>query len=116
VSKDFPILHEANFFQELANFIGPCLIAFSSPFCGACQRLKSLIETNKSNRSWSFPIFLLDAGENPGLVQNYEIFHFPTLLLFKDGAYHAEIQCLLSIDHIQEAVDQALKETPQQEP
>lgn len=101
-------LHEANFFQELAKIAGPCLIAFGTPFCGACQLLHRLFDTG----DWPFPVHYLDAGENPGLIQEFEIFHFPKLLLFIDGEPHASIERPLSIEELIQGVQGALDLPP----
>lgn len=82
---------------------GPCLIGFGTPFCGACQRLHRLFD----DQNWPFPVHYLDAGDNPGLIQEFEIFHFPQMILFVDGEVHAPIDCPLSFDEILSAVDTA---------
>ncbi|MDF1661758.1 MAG: thioredoxin family protein [Planctomycetota bacterium] len=101
-------LHEANFFQELAQIAGPCLIGFGTPFCGACQRLHRLFD----QQEWGFPVYYLDAGDNPGLIQEFEIFHVPQMILFVDGEVHASISCPLTVREIQSAVDRAKMNEP----
>ncbi|KDD97117.1 hypothetical protein L535_2423, partial [Bordetella bronchiseptica SBL-F6116] len=63
---------------------GLSLLVFHSRTCATCgvarQRLPEF-DLPVDRLCW------IDAGENGGLVQRYEVFHLPALFVTRDGAY-----------------------------
>ena len=65
---------------------GVSLLAFHSPSCGTCRLARELLP------GMSLPpverICWIDASENRGLVERYEVFHLPSLFIVRDGAFY----------------------------
>ena len=58
----------------------------------------------------------IDAGENGGLVARYEIFHLPTLLVVRDGAFYGELKSRLSEGELAHHIRLALMSKPDELP
>lgn len=107
------ILDEFNFHSGLAFSAGPALVLFSSPDCGACRS----IERHLPN--WIDPeiaLFYVDVQQSTALARQYEVFHLPTLFLFKDGQYHAKVECEMNAEALRRAIALALAQPPEEEP
>ena len=62
---------------------GPALVIFSAPWCGPCKVTKA------SMQHLTTPGFEVNGEANPGLMAQFQVQTFPTILLFKDGAVKA---------------------------
>ncbi|HKX57031.1 MAG TPA: hypothetical protein VJN01_13060, partial [Xanthomonadales bacterium] len=51
----------------------------------------------------------VDAGNNGGLVQRYEVFQLPSLFLVRDGQFLGAVQSSLSADGLNRAIQHALQ-------
>ena len=103
-------LDPLDFFATLTASEGPVLVTFVKPGCGACRVMKRALE------GLAFQSFLVDAEQGPGLVADYEIFHFPALFLWQDGEYHAKIEAAPTPVALVEAIAAALRREPEPEP
>ena len=60
--------------------------------------------------------FEVDVALDTGVARYFGIFHLPTIYLYRDGQFHAELQCEAQIDTIlrttQALFDQAAQEEP----
>lgn len=61
-------------------------------------------------------LFEVDVGEATGVARYFGIFHLPTIYLYRDGRFHAELQCEARQTVIQRAVRELLAAPPQDEP
>ena len=52
--------------------------------------------------------FEVDVSEATGVARYFDIFHLPTIYLYRDGRFHAELQCEARQDTIREAVPRLL--------
>jgi len=99
--------------QHLLNLPGTSLVVFTSAGCSSCRTARRLLP------SMTLPLDRLcwiDAGENGGLVARYEIFHLPTLLVVRDGAFYGELKSRLSEGELAHHIRLALMSKPDELP
>lgn len=90
------------------------VVLFSAPHCSACRRWKQLLPDALAGRSDGF--IEVDVSEATGLARYFGIFHLPTIYLYRDGLFHAELQCEARPDAIRQAVAELLQAPAQDEP
>lgn len=61
-------------------------------------------------------LYEVDVSEATGVARYFGIFHLPTLYLYRDGQFHAELQCEARREAIQQAVLGLLDAPAQDEP
>lgn len=107
------ILYEFDFHTSLASSKGTALVLFSSPDCGTCRnverRLPGLVDSE-------IALFYVNVQQSTALARQYEVFHLPALFLFKDGQYHAKLECVMTVDALRDAISSALARPPEEEP
>jgi hypothetical protein len=58
----------------------------------------------------------IDAADNGGLVERYEVFHLPALFVVRDGEFFGAVQSRLTRTELNEAVGQALNRIAEELP
>lgn len=113
-------LNDLDYHETLMARHGLALVYFTSPHCGTCRVLKQALQQLLSEAETlglaGLQIYEVDAVHNGGLINEFEIFHLPTLFLYQDGQFHADVQCEASVPRIVAAVNAALSQAPQEEP
>jgi len=66
-------------------------VLFSAPHCGSCRTWKRLLPDALSGLADN--LFEVDVSEATGVARYFGIFHLPTVYLYRDGQFHAELQC-----------------------
>ncbi len=61
-------------------------------------------------------LYEVDVSEATGIARYFGIFHLPTVYLYRDGQFHAELQCEARQDSIRQAALRLLKAPAQDEP
>lgn len=110
----FSRLAEGDFHHRLATSTGLAVVLFSAPHCGACRAWKQLLPSALSNQASVF--YEVDVSEATGVARYFGIFHLPTVYLYRDGQFHAELQCEAKRDAVRQAVHNVLAAPPQDEP
>lgn len=110
----FSRLAEGEFHARLAATAGVAVVLFSAPTCGACRGWKNLLPTALAGMASA--LYEVDVSEATGIARYFGIFHLPTLYLYRDGQFHAELQCEARQDAIQHAVKRLLAVPAQDEP
>jgi thioredoxin-like negative regulator of GroEL len=100
-------LDQFRFHHTLEATEGPALVIFTSALCGACNMLRDAMKAYGADHP-EVSMFEVDAQRDPGLAEEFEVFHLPALFLYMDGRYHAEIQCEPAADKLAAALDAAL--------
>ena len=90
------------------------MVLFSAPHCGSCRTWKRLLPDALSGLADS--LYEVDVGEATGVARYYGIFHLPTVFLYRDGRFHAELQCEARQDAIRHRAQDLLAAPPQDEP
>jgi thioredoxin 1 len=110
----FSRLAEGAFHARLAATAGVAAVLFSAPHCGSCRAWKRLLPDALSGLAGS--LFEVDVGEATGVARYFGIFHLPTVYLYRDGRFHAELQCEARQEVIHETARQLLAAPAQDEP
>ena len=100
-------LDQFNFHHTLAETEGVSLVYFTSPACGSCKQLKWVFDHHPEEFAL-LNLFEVDAQRDMALTHEFSVFHLPSLFLFNDGEFHAEIHAEPLPDAIIEAVESAL--------
>jgi len=114
IANGFERLNEGDFHGRLAAVHGIAVVLFSAPQCGSCRAWKRLLP--ESLGGLNCRLFEVDVSEATGVARAFDIFHLPTIYLYRDGRFHAELQCEARRDAIREALPRLLAEPAQDEP
>lgn len=109
------ILDEFNFHNAIQQTTGNALVFFTGIHCGSCHHLRKVLEQYQLNYN-DLSIFEVDAGVSASLTQAYDVFHLPTMFLFKDGQFHCQLDAEPLPAAIHAAVEKALKQAAKEEP
>jgi thioredoxin 1 len=110
----FSRLAEGEFHARLAATFGTAVVLFSAPACGSCRIWKQLLPRTLAGLVSA--LYEVDVSEATGVARYFGIFHLPTLYLYRDGHFHAELQCEARREAIQQAVLRLLAAPAQDEP
>jgi thioredoxin-like negative regulator of GroEL len=110
----FERLAEGSYHARLAATPGVAAVLFSAPRCGACRIWKRLLPEALAGIAQAF--YEVDVGEATGLARYYGIFHLPAIHLYRDGRFHAELQCEANVERVRETATWMLKEAAREEP
>jgi thioredoxin 1 len=110
----FSRLAEGDFHARLAAVPGIAVVLFSAPGCGACRAWKHLLPDALCGLVDT--LFEVDVSEATGVARYYNIFHLPTIYLYRDGQFHAELQCEARHDYVRQSASRMLAEPAQDEP
>ena len=87
---------------------------FSAPHCGACRAWKRLLP--EALAGFTDALYEVDVSEATGVARYFGIFHLPTVFLYRDGGFHAELQCETQREAIRRTARDLLAAAPQDEP
>lgn len=105
---------EGSYHARLADSAGIAVVLFSAPNCGACRAWKRLLPEALADVAVAF--HEVDVSEATGVARYFGIFHLPTVYLYRDGRFHAELQCEAQPGAIRLAVHRLLSAPAQDEP
>jgi len=117
--KKIKELDEFNFHQMVEESKGVFLVFFTGPHCGSCHHLRDLFvaeEIQFTSHFSEFSVFEIKADKASALVNEFNVFHLPTIFLYNDGQFHCELQTQAHPKKIIEAIELALKIPPNEEP
>jgi len=106
-------IDEFSLHHRLAHTPGVSLVLFSSPGCGTCRSVERLLPVAVPA---DVRLFRVDVQQAPALARAYEVFHLPALFLFRDGHYHARLDCEITPASLRAAIAAALAAPAQEEP
>jgi len=84
-------------FVEAERRGGDLLVVLGTASCGACKRLWRLLETLQPGQvgGGDFAVADVEATHAMGLVEDWEVFHLPAMMLLRDGEPWARVQAPL---------------------
>lgn len=109
---DFHPLDEFTYHHRLDRQPGTALVLFSSPTCGTCRQVERLLPA----AAGEVALFRVDVQQSPGLARAHEVFHLPTLFLYRDGHYHARLDCEVTPASLRRSMAEALARPAEEEP
>ena len=116
-------LDEFSFFSEVEKNKGIVMVFFTGPHCASCHHLKNLLNSEhkqftqhflKSNIDLS--VYEIKADKAAALVNQFEVFHLPSMYLYKEGKFHCELHSEAIPNKLIDAIDLALTKDPEEEP
>lgn len=116
-TPDFPLpaLDQFDFHARLTDMTGTSLVMFTAPDCGSCRHLRQVLhEVRRRRPGWH--IFTVDAERDQALVNEFEVFHLPTVFLFNGGQFHCELATAARPDAVIAAVGAALQQPAAEAP
>lgn len=99
--------------QQLLQLAGSSLVIFTSVGCASCRYARQQLPR------LNLPVQRLcwiDAEENGGAVERYEVFHLPALFLVHDGQFHGALRVSLTESQLHQALNRALSTAPEELP
>jgi thioredoxin 1 len=106
-------LNDSTADRYLLDAPGLTLIAFHSRTCGTCRIARDQLpdmELSVERICW------IDAGDNGGLVERYEVFHLPALFVVRDGAFYGPVSASLAEWDVRQQISLALDSYPAELP
>lgn len=107
-------LSEGDFHHRLAATSGVAAVLFTAPHCGACKAWYRILPDALSGVADR--LYVVDVAEATGVARAHDISHLPTIHLYRDGLFHAELQCAARRDAIRAAAAILLAGAAQEEP
>ncbi|VVN19420.1 hypothetical protein PS662_04282 [Pseudomonas fluorescens] len=99
--------------QRLLAMSGVSLVVFTSVGCSGCRFAREQLprlDLPVDRLCW------IDAGDNGGVVERYQVFHLPALFVVRDGEFFGPIHSRLTGPELNRAVEQALTRTAEELP
>lgn len=108
-------LSQFDFHQRLNETPGVSLVMFSGAHCGACRHWRALLQQLVAEDA-GLSLFEVDAGRDEALSREFEVFHLPTLFVFRDGEFHAPLQAEASPESLRRALAEVLAAPAEEAP
>jgi hypothetical protein len=99
--------------QRLLAMSGISLVIFTSIGCASCRFAREQLPTLDlaiDQLCW------IDAGNNGGAVERYQVFHLPALFVVRDGEFFGALKSRLTSAEINAAVGLALSRIAEELP
>ncbi len=99
--------------QRLLAMNGVSLVIFTSVGCSSCRFAREqlpALDLAIDRLCW------IDAGNNGGVVERYQVFHLPALFLVRDGEFFGALHSRLTGTELNRAIRQALSRTAEELP
>jgi thioredoxin 1 len=114
-TEPFTQLDQFDFHHRLADQTGLAIVIFTGPACGSCRTWKELLTRFAVLRE-ALTLFEVDTERDAALAAEFSVFHLPALFLYRDGHFHAPVQCEATISALTTTVNKLLSEPPQEIP
>jgi len=90
VSNNIVHTSDSKFEADVLKSAKPVLIDFWAEWCGPCKMIAPILDEAANEYADRLTVAKLNIDENPNTAQKFGIRSIPTLMLFKDGAVHAQ--------------------------
>lgn len=107
-------LSEGNFHRRIADTPGVAAVLFTAPHCSACRAWRRALP--EALAGIADQLYEVDVAEATGIARGYDIFHLPTIHLYRNGRFHAELQCEVRREAIRTTASILLAAPAQEEP
>ncbi|WP_033053188.1 thioredoxin family protein [Pseudomonas sp. GM41(2012)] len=99
--------------QRLLAMNGVSLVIFTSVGCASCRFAREQLprlDLDVDRLCW------IDAGNNGGVVERYQVFYLPALFVVRDGEFFGALKSRLTRTELNAAVAQALSRIAEELP
>ena len=108
-------LDQFDYQHRLESTRGAVLVFFTGPHCGACRQLRqTLIEYRAAQGG--IRLFEVDAERDLALARALNVFHLPSMFLYRDGEFHCQLHSQPLPEPLHQAILKALREPADEEP
>lgn len=114
VLPPFEPLSEGEYHARMAQASGHAVVLFTHTSCAGCRAWKRLLPEALAGSVQHF--FEVDVALDTGVARHFGIFHLPTIYLYRDGQFHAELQCPARSDTIRHTVAALFNAPAEEEP
>ena len=113
--KGIEQLDQFDYHHRLEATRGPALVFFTGPHCGACRQLRRALTEYRKGPS-PIPLFEVDAERDLALARALNVFHLPSMFLYRDGEFHCQLHIQPLPERLHQAIERALAQPPEEEP
>jgi len=99
---------DGNFETDVLQSEKAVLLDFWAEWCGPCKMIAPLLDEAADEYADKLAVVKLNIDENPNMAQKFGIRSIPTLMIFKDGAPHAQKLGAMSKSQLNEFLDSNL--------
>lgn len=119
VSSVLQELDEFSFHHRIADTSGVALVFFTGPDCSSCHHLRNLFASESEQFHKHLDEFIayeIKADKSTALVNEFGVFHLPSMFLYNDGVYHCELHAQALPHEIITAIKLAVNKPAEEEP